>query len=97
MVISLHGGFINYGATFLMFMEYARNAVRMSALMGSSPFSFTPTILSVRGKTVQLTSRLSSWPTCAATPRMQVWRPCDAVETAVAWKAAVEYKNGPVS
>lgn len=95
--VSLHGGFINYGATFLMFMEYARNAVRMSALMGiQNIFVYTHDSIGQGedGPTHQPIEQLAN---LRCTPRMQVWRPCDATETAVAWKAAVEYQNGPSS
>lgn len=95
--VSLHGGFINYGATFLMFMEYARNAVRMSALMGiQNIFVYTHDSIGQGedGPTHQPIEQVSN---LRCTPRMQVWRPCDAAETAVAWKAAIEYQNGPSS
>jgi transketolase len=94
---SLHGGFINYGATFLMFMEYARNAVRMAALMGiQNIFVYTHDSIGQGedGPTHQPIEQLAN---LRSTPRMHVWRPCDAAETAVAWKAALEYQNGPSS
>jgi transketolase len=93
--ISLHGGFINYGATFLMFMEYARNAVRMSALMGAQNiFVYTHDSIGQGedGPTHQPVEQLA---TLRLTPKLQTWRPCDAAETAVAWKAAIEYRTGP--
>ncbi len=93
--ISLHGGFINYGATFLMFMEYARNAVRMSALMGAQNiFVYTHDSIGQGedGPTHQPIEQLAS---LRLTPRLQTWRPCDAAETAVAWKSAIQYKAGP--
>jgi transketolase len=93
--IALHGGFINYGATFLIFMEYARNAVRMSALMRQqSIFVFTHDSIGLGedGPTHQAVEQLTSLRT---TPNMQTWRPCDAVESAVAWKSAIERKDGP--
>ncbi|CAA0115881.1 Transketolase 1 [Halioglobus japonicus] len=93
--IALHGGFINYGATFLIFMEYARNAVRMAALMKQqSIFVFTHDSIGLGedGPTHQPVEQLTSLRT---TPNMQTWRPCDAVESAVAWKAAIERRDGP--
>lgn len=95
--ISLHGGFINYGATFLMFMEYARNAVRMSALMGiQNIFVYTHDSIGQGedGPTHQPIEQIANLRT---TPNMNTWRPCDATETAVAWKSAVERRDGPTS
>jgi len=95
--ISLHGGFINYGATFMMFMEYARNAVRMSALMGiQNIFVYTHDSIGQGedGPTHQPIEQLTSLRT---TPNMITWRPADATESAVAWKAAVETRKGPTS
>jgi transketolase len=94
---SLHGGFINYGATFMMFMEYARNAVRMSALMGiQNIFVYTHDSIGQGedGPTHQPIEQLAN---LRMTPNMMVWRPCDAAETAVAWKSAVERRDGPTS
>ncbi|MBJ7536509.1 transketolase [Marinomonas transparens] len=94
---SLHGGFINYGATFMMFMEYARNAVRMSALMGiQNIFVYTHDSIGQGedGPTHQPVEQLAN---LRMTPNMSVWRPCDAAETAVAWKAAIERRDGPTS
>lgn len=93
--IALHGGFINYGATFLMFMEYARNAVRMAALMRlQSIFVFTHDSIGLGedGPTHQPVEQLTA---LRSTPHMQTWRPCDAVESAVAWQAAIERRDGP--
>ena len=93
--ITLHGGFINYGATFLIFMEYARNAVRMAALMKQqSIFVFTHDSIGLGedGPTHQPVEQLTA---LRATPNMQTWRPCDAVESAVAWKTAIERRDGP--
>ncbi|WP_440874160.1 transketolase [Thalassotalea sp. PLHSN55] len=93
--LSLHGGFINYGATFLMFMEYARNAVRMSALMGiQNIFVYTHDSIGQGedGPTHQPIEQLAN---LRMTPNLTTWRPCDAVESAVAWKAAIEKQNGP--
>ena len=95
--VSLHGGFINYGATFMMFMEYARNAVRMSALMGiQNIFVYTHDSIGQGedGPTHQPVEQLAN---LRMTPNMSVWRPCDAAETAVAWKAAIERRDGPTS
>ncbi|WP_421846920.1 transketolase [Marinomonas sp.] len=94
---SLHGGFINYGATFMMFMEYARNAVRMSALMGiQNVFVYTHDSIGQGedGPTHQPVEQLAN---LRMTPNMSVWRPCDAAETAIAWKAGIERRTGPTS
>ena len=93
--IALHGGFINYGATFLVFMEYMRNAVRMSALMKQqSIFVFTHDSIGLGedGPTHQPVEQLTA---LRSTPDMRTWRPCDAVESAVAWKSAIERRDGP--
>ncbi|MFL0800454.1 MAG: transketolase [Agarilytica sp.] len=95
--ISLHGGFINYGATFLTFMEYARNAVRMSALMGvQNIFVYTHDSIGQGedGPTHQPIEQIAN---LRLTPNMDTWRPCDATETAVSWKSAVERREGPTS
>jgi transketolase len=93
--IALHGGFVPYGATFLIFMEYARNAVRMAALMKQrSIFVYTHDSIGLGedGPTHQPVEQLTA---LRATPNLHTWRPCDAVESAVAWKAAIEYTDGP--
>ena len=93
--IALHGGFIPYGATFLMFSEYARNALRMAALMKvQSIFVYTHDSIGLGedGPTHQAVEQTA---TLRLIPNMSVWRPCDAVESAVAWKFAVERKTGP--
>ena len=93
--ISLHGGFIPFGATFLMFSEYARNALRMAALMKiRSIFVFTHDSIGLGedGPTHQAVEQI---PTLRMIPRMDVWRPCDTVETAVAWRKAIEKQDGP--
>ncbi|BFN25831.1 transketolase 1 [Pseudomonas sp. SCT] len=93
--IALHGGLIPYGATFLMFMEYARNAVRMSALMKQRVlyvFTHDSIGLGEDGPTHQPIEQLTSLRT---TPNLDTWRPADTVESAVAWKHAVERKDGP--
>ena len=95
--ISLHGGFINYGATFMMFLEYARNAVRMSALMGiQNIFVYTHDSIGQGedGPTHQPIEQLTNLRT---TPNMDTWRPCDATESAVAWKSAIKRNNAPTS
>lgn len=93
--IALHGGFIPYGATFLIFSEYARNALRMAALMKQrSIFVLTHDSIGLGedGPTHQAVEQAA---TLRMIPNMAVWRPCDAVETAVAWQAAVEKAEGP--
>jgi transketolase len=93
--IALHGGFVNYGATFLMFMEYARNAVRMSALMGvQSIFVYTHDSIGLGedGPTHQPVEQLTA---LRSTPNLHTWRPCDTVESAVSWKSAIERRDGP--
>ena len=93
--IALHGGFINYGATFLMFMEYARNAVRMAAIMKQqSIFIYTHDSIGLGedGPTHQPVEQLSA---LRSTPNLNTWRPCDTVESAVAWKSAIQYQTGP--
>lgn len=95
--VALHGGFVPYGATFLIFMEYARNAVRMAALMKQRAiyvFTHDSIGLGEDGPTHQPVEQI---PSLRGTPNMSVWRPCDAVETAVAWKSALERDNGPTA
>ena len=93
--IALHGGFIPYGATFLIFMEYARNAVRMAAMMKQqSIFVYTHDSIGLGedGPTHQPVEQLAS---LRGTPNMVTWRPCDAVESAVAWQQAILRQDGP--
>lgn len=93
--VALHGGLIPYGATFLMFMEYARNAVRMSALMKQRVlyvFTHDSIGLGEDGPTHQPIEQLASLRT---TPNLDTWRPCDAVESAVSWKYSLQRKGGP--
>ncbi len=93
--MALHGGFIPYGATFLVFSDYARNAVRMSALMGvGSIFVYTHDSIGLGedGPTHQPVEHLAS---LRMIPNLHVWRPCDAVESMVSWQAAVERRDGP--
>ncbi|PLX62000.1 transketolase [Sedimenticola selenatireducens] len=93
--VALHGGLIPFGATFLMFSEYARNALRMAALMKQrSLFVYTHDSIGLGedGPTHQPIEQIA---TLRMIPNMSVWRPCDSVETAVAWKAAIERSGGP--
>jgi transketolase len=95
--VALHGGFIPYGATFLIFMEYARNALRMSALMGQRVlyvFTHDSIGLGEDGPTHQPVEQLTA---LRATPNLHTWRPCDAVESAIAWKQAVKRDSGPTA
>ncbi|OCG00164.1 transketolase [Gilliamella sp. wkB308] len=95
--IALHGGFIPYGATFLMFMEYARNAVRMAALMKiRSLFVYTHDSIGLGedGPTHQPVEQMAS---LRVTPNVSTWRPCDQVESAIAWQYAIERKDGPTA
>ncbi|WP_217520338.1 transketolase [Vibrio metschnikovii] len=93
--IALHGGFVPYGATFLMFMEYARNALRMAALMkiqNIQVYTHDSIGLGEDGPTHQPVEQVAS---LRLTPNMSTWRPCDQVESAVAWKLAIERKDAP--
>lgn len=93
--MALHGGFIPYGGTFLMFSEYARNAVRMAALMEISVilvYSHDSIGLGEDGPTHQAVEQVA---TLRYVPNLDVWRPCDTVETAVAWKHMIERHDGP--
>ena len=93
--IALHGGLIPFGATFLMFSEYARNALRMAALMKvRSIFVYTHDSIGL-GEDGPTHQPIEQIPTLRMIPNMSVWRPCDAVESAVAWAQAVERKDGP--
>ena len=95
--ISLHGGFIPFGGTFLMFSEYARNALRMAALMKvQSIFVYTHDSIGL-GEDGPTHQPVEQTATLRLLPNMSVWRPCDAVESAVAWKCAIEKRNGPSS
>jgi transketolase len=95
--VALHGGFIPFGGTFLMFSEYARNALRMAALMKiQSIFVYTHDSIGL-GEDGPTHQPIEQIPTLRMIPNMSVWRPCDGVETAVAWKAAIEKKDGPSS
>lgn len=95
--ITLHGGFVPYGATFLMFMEYARNAMRMAALMkiqNIQVYTHDSIGLGEDGPTHQPVEQIAS---LRLTPNMSTWRPCDQVESAVAWKLAIERKDAPTA
>jgi transketolase len=95
--MTLHGGFIPYGGTFLVFSEYARNALRMAALMKQRivlVYTHDSIGLGEDGPTHQPVEQTS---TLRLMPNMDVWRPCDAVETAVAWRSAIEKNDGPTS
>jgi transketolase len=95
--LALHGGYVPYGATFLMFMEYARNAMRMAALMkiqNIQVYTHDSIGLGEDGPTHQPVEQMAS---LRVTPNMSTWRPCDQVESAVAWKLAIERKDGPTA
>ena len=93
--LALHGGFIPYAGTFLMFTEYARNALRMAALMKlRSIFVLTHDSIGL-GEDGPTHQGVEQAATLRYIPNMGVWRPCDAVETAIAWRAAIERKDGP--
>ena len=93
--IALHGGLIPYGGTFLVFSDYARNAIRMGALMGQRVIyvlTHDSIGLGEDGPTHQPVEHMAS---LRLIPNLALWRPCDAVETAVAWQVALERRNGP--
>ncbi|MFC3024599.1 transketolase [Vibrio zhugei] len=95
--IALHGGFVPYGATFLMFMEYARNALRMAALMkiqNIQVYTHDSIGLGEDGPTHQPVEQVA---TLRLVPNLSTWRPCDQVESAVAWKLAIERKDAPTA
>ncbi|WP_129140957.1 transketolase [Modicisalibacter coralii] len=95
--ISAHGGFIPYGATFLTFMEYMHNAVRMAALMNRQAiyvFTHDSIGLGEDGPTHQPIEQLSA---LRSTPNLSTWRPCDATETAAAWHAAIHRRGAPTA
>ena len=95
--LALHGGFVPYGGTFLIFTEYARNALRMAALMKQrNIFVLTHDSIGLGedGPTHQAVEQAA---TLRLIPNMSVWRPCDAVETAVAWKSALENRDNPTA
>jgi transketolase len=95
--VALHGGFVPYGGTFLVFSDYARNAVRMAALMKQRVilvYTHDSIGLGEDGPTHQPVEHVAS---LRLIPNMCVWRPCDTVETAIAWASAVERRDGPTS
>jgi len=95
--VALHGGFVPYGATFLMFMEYARNALRMAALMKQRVihvYTHDSIGLGEDGPTHQPVEQLAS---LRQTPNLSSWRPADTVESAVAWREALLRKDGPTA
>ena len=95
--MALHGGFIPYGGTFLIFMEYARNAVRMAALMRQRVvyvFTHDSVGLGEDGPTHQPVEQLAS---LRSTPNLDTWRPCDTVESSIAWRQAILRKDGPTA
>jgi len=95
--VSLHGGLIPYGGTFLVFSDYARNALRLAALMGirvTYVFTHDSIGLGEDGPTHQPVEQAAS---LRLMPNMEVWRPCDGAETAVAWAAALRRKDGPTA
>lgn len=93
--IALHGGFIPYGGTFLIFSDYARNGIRMSALMQQRVmFVLTHDSIGL-GEDGPTHQPIEQTPSLRLIPHLNVWRPCDAVETAVAWKAGIERTDGP--
>jgi len=93
--ITLHGGFIPYGGTFLIFSEYARNAIRMSALMKiRNIYVFTHDSIGL-GEDGPTHQPIEQTATLRMIPNLSLWRPCDAVETAIAWKMAIQRQTGP--
>jgi transketolase len=93
--LAVHGGFIPYGGTFLMFSEYARNAIRMAALMKlRTIFVFTHDSIGL-GEDGPTHQPVEQTATLRLMPNLDVWRPCDTVETAAAWAAAIEREDGP--
>src|ERR1043165_2861519 len=95
--LALHGGFIPYGGTFLVFSDYARNAIRLAALMGAHVvyvFTHDSIGLGEDGPTHQPVEHAA---TLRLMPNMDVWRPCDSTESAVAWIAAIDRTDGPSS
>jgi transketolase len=93
--IALHGGFIPYGGTFLIFSDYARNGIRMSALMGQRVLYVLTHDSIGLGEDGPTHQPIEQTPSLRLIPNLNVWRPCDAVETAVAWKSGIERADGP--
>jgi transketolase len=95
--VALHGGLLPYSGTFLMFSEYARNALRMAALMKvQNIFVYTHDSIGL-GEDGPTHQGVEQAATLRLMPNMSLWRPCDAVESAVAWQSAIERRNGPTS
>jgi len=93
--IALHGGYMPFGATFLVFSDYARNAVRLAALMKvQSIFVYTHDSIGL-GEDGPTHQAIEHIPSLRMIPNMRLWRPCDTVEAAVSWKAAIEHRDGP--
>jgi transketolase len=95
--IALHGGFIPYGGTFLIFMEYARNAVRMAAIMKQHAIMVYTHDSIGQGEDGPTHQPIEQLANLRMTPNLSVWRPCDAVECATAWKAALQRSEGPTA
>ncbi len=93
--IALHGGFIPYGGTFLIFSDYARNGIRMSALMGQRVLYVLTHDSIGLGEDGPTHQPVEQTPSLRLIPNLNVWRPCDGVETAVAWRAGIERTDGP--
>lgn len=93
--IALHGGFIPYGGTFLIFSDYARNGIRMSALMGQRVLYVLTHDSIGLGEDGPTHQPIEQTPSLRLIPNLNVWRPCDGVETAVAWKSGIERSDGP--
>jgi len=93
--VALHGGFIPYGGTFLIFSDYARNGIRMSALMGQRVLYVLTHDSIGLGEDGPTHQPIEQTPSLRLIPNLNVWRPCDAVETAVAWRAGIERTDGP--
>src|SRR5262249_36527284 len=95
--IALHGGLIPFGGTFLVFSDYARNALRVASLLNvRSIFVFTPDSVG-RGEDGPTHQPIEHLAALRLIPNLSVWRPCDAVETGVAWQAAIERADGPTA
>ncbi|MEE9451604.1 MAG: transketolase C-terminal domain-containing protein, partial [Gammaproteobacteria bacterium] len=95
--LALHGGFIPYGGTFLVFCDYARNAVRLAAMMKQRViFVYTHDSIGL-GEDGPTHQPIEHAAILRLTPNMSVWRPCDSVETTVAWQVAIERSDGPTS
>lgn len=95
--LALHGGFLPYCATFLVFSDYARNAIRLSALMKiRAVFVYTHDSIGL-GEDGPTHQPIEHAEALRVIPNLSVWRPCDSVETAIAWQAAIERRDGPTT